>query len=66
MEVESTYSSRGYFRKWSTVSGEKGFAIFLLFYGLVVGKYALICVKIKKIQMVVHIFSVFTSYTELM
>ena len=39
---------------------------FLLFYGLVVGKYALIRVKIQKIQMVVHVFSGFTSFTELM
>ena len=40
---------------------------FLLFYGLIVGKYALICVmEIQKIQMVVHIFSGFALFTELM
>ena len=40
---------------------------FLLFYGLVVGKYALICAaEIQKIQMVVHIFSGFALFTELM
>ena len=37
----------------------------LLFYGLMVGKYALICaVEIQKIQMVVHIFSGFALFTE--
>ena len=41
----------------AAVSGEKDFAVFLLFYGLMVGKYALICaMEIQKIQMVVHIF----------
>ena len=40
---------------------------FLLFYGLMVGKYALICAKgIQKIHMVVHIFSGFALFTELM
>ena len=40
---------------------------FLLFYGLIVGKYALICaMEIQKIQMVVHIFSGFALFTELM
>ena len=40
---------------------------FLLFYGLMVGKYALICaMEIQKIQMVVHIFSGFALFTELM
>ena len=39
---------------------------FLLFYGLIVGKYALICAKdIQKIQMVVHIFSGFALFMEL-
>ena len=45
------------------------FAVFflLLFYGLIVGKYALICaMEIQKIQMVVHIFSGFALFTELM
>ena len=37
-----------------------------LFYGLIVGKYALICAKeIQKIQMVVHIFSGFALFMEL-
>ena len=40
---------------------------FLLFYGLMVGKYALICtMEIQKIHMVVHIFSGFVLFTELM
>ena len=40
---------------------------FLLFYGLIVGKYALICaMEIQKIQMVVHIFSGFALFTEQM
>ena len=41
---------------------------FLSFYGLmVVGKYALICtMEIQKIHMVVHIFSGFALFTELM
>ena len=44
------------------------FAVFfLLFYGLMVGKYALICaMEIQKIHMVVHIFSRFALVTELM
>ena len=38
---------------------------FLLFYGLMVGKYALICaMEIQKIHMVVHIFSGFALFTE--
>ena len=38
----------------------------LLFYGLMVGKYALICVmEIQEIHMVVYIFSVFALFTEL-
>ena len=40
---------------------------FLLFDGLMVGKYALICtMEIQKIHMVVHIFSGFALFTELM
>ena len=40
---------------------------FLLFYGLIVGKYALICaMEIQKIHMVVHIFSGFALFTKLM
>ena len=40
---------------------------FLLFYGLIVGKYALICaMEIQKIHIVVHIFSGFALVTELM
>ena len=43
------------------------FVSFLLFYGLMVGKYALICAtEIQKIHMVVHIFSGFALFTELM
>ena len=39
----------------------------LLFCGLMEGKYALICaMDIPKIQMVVHIFSGFALFTELM
>ena len=38
---------------------------FLLFYGLMVGKYALICaMEIQKIHMAVHIFSGFALFTE--
>ena len=38
-----------------------------LFDGLMVGKYALICtMEIQKIHMVVHIFSGFALFTELM
>ena len=38
---------------------------FLLFDGLMVGKYALICaLEIKKIHVVVHIFSGFALITE--
>ena len=40
---------------------------FLLFCGLMEGKYALICaMDILKIQMVVHIFSEFALFTKLM
>ena len=39
----------------------------VLFDGLMVGKYALICtMKIQKIHMVVHIFSGFALFAELM
>ena len=39
----------------------------LLFYGLMVGKYALICaMEIQKIHMVVNIFSGLALFTELM
>ena len=38
---------------------------FLLFYGLMVGKYALICaMEIQKIHVVVHFFSGFALFTE--
>ena len=38
---------------------------FLLFYGLMVGKYALICaMEIQKIHVVVHIFLGFALFTE--
>ena len=38
---------------------------FLLFYGLMVGKYALICaMEIQEIHVVVHIFSGFALFTE--
>ena len=38
---------------------------FLLFDGLMVGKYALICtMEIQKIHVVVHIFSGFALFTE--
>ena len=41
--------------------------VFLLFYGLMVGKYALICtMEFQNIHMVVHIFSGFALFTELM
>ena len=40
---------------------------FLLFCGLMEGKYALICaIDILKIQMTVHIFSGFALFTKLM
>ena len=43
------------------------FAVFFIIYGLMVGKYALICaMEIQKIHMVVHIFSGFALFTELM
>ena len=41
------------------------FAVFFIVYGLMVGKYALICaMEIQKIHMVVHIFSGFALFTE--
>ena len=41
------------------------FVVFLLFYGLMVGKYSLICaMEIQKIHVVVHIFSGFALFTE--
>ena len=41
------------------------FVSFLLFYGFMVGKYALICaMEIQKIHVVVHIFSGFALFTE--
>ena len=40
-------------REWSAVGGEKDFAVFWIFYGLMVGKYASICaLEVQKIQMV--------------
>ena len=43
------------------------FAVFFIFYGLMVGKFALICaLEIQKIQMFVHIFSDFSLFTKLM
>ena len=42
------------------------FAVFFVLWHIV-GKYALICaMEIQKIQMVVHIFSVFALFTEVM
>ena len=41
--------------------------IFAVLWSYMVGKYALICaIEIQKIQMVVHIFSGFALFTELM
>ena len=63
MEVESAYSSRGCFREWLAVGGEKDrfSRLFLLFYGLIVGKYALICPwKFRKFR-----WSFFDCITEL-
>ena len=49
----------------SSVERRIDFAVFLLFYGLMVGKYALICaMEIQKIHVVVHIFSGFALFTE--
>ena len=64
----SAYSLRGCFREWSVVDGEKDrFCCLFLFYGLMLGKYALICaMEIQKIHMVVHIFSGFALFMELM
>ena len=50
-------------------SGREGSILlcFLLFYGLMVGKCALMrAMEIQKIHMVVHIFSGFALFTELM
>ena len=63
-EVESTYSSRGGVLVFMNdlLAGREGSILlsFLLFCGLMVGKYALICaMEIQKIHMVVHIFSGF-------
>ena len=60
---------RGWIQEWSAVRGGKDpfCCLFLLFYGLMVGKYALICtMEIQKIHMVVRIFSGFALFTELM
>ena len=60
---------RSWIREWSAVRGGKDpfCCLFLLFYGLMVAKYALICaMEIRKIHMVVHIFSRFALVTELM
>ena len=59
-KLKAHFSCHGCFCKWFAVSGEKDFATyFLLFYGLVVGKYALRCaMEIQNIQMVVHIFRI--------
>ena len=50
----------------SSVERRIDFAVFfLLFYGLMVGKYALICaLEIQKIHVVVYIFSGFALFTE--
>ena len=46
---------------------ERSILLSFLFDGLMVGKYALICtMEIQKIHMVVHIFSGFALFTELM
>ena len=48
----------------SSVERRIDFAVFL-FYGLMVGKYALICaMEIQKIHVVVHIFSGFALVTQ--
>ena len=57
MEVESALPS----------TERKILLSFLLLCGLIEGKYALICaMDTPKIQMVVHIFSGFALFTELM
>ena len=49
-------------RRWREVSI---LLSFLMFYGLMVGKYALICaMEIQKIHVVVHIFSGYALFTE--
>ena len=53
----------------TAIGREKDFVVvfFLLFCGLMEGKYALICdMDIPKIQMVVHIFSGFALFMKLM
>ena len=66
LEVESAYSLHGCSTQKSSrmirrQRRDKDFAVFfLLFFGLVAGKYAKICaMDIQKIQMVVHMFSGF-------
>ena len=61
-EVESAHSLRGCksSRMIRRQRRDKDFAVFFIVFGLVAGKYALICaMDIQKIQMVVHIFSGF-------
>ena len=64
-EVESAYSLRGCSTQKSSrmircQRRDKDFAVFFIVFGLVAGKYALICaMDIQKIQMVLHIFSGF-------
>ena len=64
-EVESAHSLRGCSTQKSSrmirrQRRDKDFAVFFIVFGLVAGKYALICaMDIQKIQMVVHIFSGF-------
>ena len=70
-EVESAYCSSGYFREWSAVGGVKDrfCCLFLLFHGLIVGKYALIrAMEILKFRwlFISYIFSGFALFTELM
>ena len=49
----------------SSVERRIDFAVFLLSYDLMVGKYALICaMEIQKIHVVVHIFSGCALFTE--
>ena len=65
-EVESAYSSHGSFREWSAEIKVDFAVFFVLFYGVMVGKYALICgMEIQKIHVVVHIFSGFALFMEL-
>ena len=49
----------------SSVERRIDFAVFFMFYGLMEGKYALICaMEIQIIHVVVHIFSRFALFTE--